>query len=140
VRFLLDTNVLSEVRRPEPNRRVLEWLDRLDEDHSFISVISLAEIQRGIGLMDRGRKRDALAGWLAYDLPQRFEGRVLAIDGPIAIAWGDLMASAKRRGIGLASMDGLLAATAEVHRLTLVTRNSRDFRDFGLALLDPWAD
>jgi hypothetical protein len=138
VKFLLGANILSEVHRPEPNRGVLDWLDRLDEDRAFISVVSLAEIRRGVALMEKGRRRDALADWLARDLPDRFAGRILAVDEQTAFAWGDLMAEVKRRGIGLASMDDLLAATALAHNLTLVTRNTRDFRDLGVALLDPW--
>jgi predicted nucleic acid-binding protein len=138
VSFLIDTNVLSEARRPEPNRGIIEWLDQLDEDRAFISVISLAEIRRGVALMDKGRRRDALAEWLTHGLAERFAGRILAVDERIAFVWGDLMAEAKRRGIGLASMDGLLAATAFVHDLTLVTRNVRDFRNLDLKLLDLW--
>lgn len=138
MRLLLDTNVLSEVTRPAPDARVLDWLDRLDEDRSFISVISIAEIRRGVALMDEGRKRDALAEWLARDLPQRFEQRVLPVDEPVALAWGDLMGLAKRRGRGLSSMDGLIAATAIARQLTLATRNTRDFEDFGIELFDPW--
>jgi toxin FitB len=102
VSFLIDTNVLSEARRPEPNRGIIEWLDQLDEDRAFISVISLAEIRRGVALMDKGRRRDVLAKWLTQDLAERFAGRILSVDESIAFAWGDLMAEAKRRGIGLA--------------------------------------
>ncbi|HKN29680.1 MAG TPA: type II toxin-antitoxin system VapC family toxin [Roseiarcus sp.] len=138
--FLLDTNVLSEVRRPVPDRVVLDWLHRLDEDRAFVSVISLAEIRRGIALMESGRRREALAEWLVRDLPDRFAGRILAIDQKTAFAWGDLMAQAKRRGIGLSSMDGLLAATASAHGLTLATRNTKDFRDLGVTLFDPWGN
>jgi toxin FitB len=138
VRLLLDTNVLSEVTRPVPDARVLTWLDGLDEDRSFISVVSIAEIRRGFALTDEGRKRDALAEWLARDLPQRFEQRVLPVDEPVALAWGDLMGLAKRRGRGLSSMDGLIAATAMARQLTLATRNTRDFEGFGIELFDPW--
>lgn len=138
MRLLLDTNVLSEVTRPAPDSRVLKWLDRLDEDRSFISVVSIAEIRRGIALMDDGRKRDALAEWLSSDLPERFEQRVLSVDAPVALAWGDLMGIAKRRGRGLSSMDGLIGATAIANDLTLATRNMRDFEDFGIELLNPW--
>lgn len=138
MRLLLDTNVLSEVTRPAPDARVLDWLDGLDEDRSFISVISIAEIRRGVALMDEGRKREALAEWLARDLPQRFEQRVLPVDEPVALAWGDLMGLAKRRGRGLSSMDGLIAATAIARQLTLATRNTRDFEGFGIELFDPW--
>lgn len=138
MRLLLDTNVLSEVTKPAPDARVLEWLDGLDEDRSFISVVSIAEIRRGVALMDEGRKRKALAEWLARDLPQRFEQRVLPVDESVALAWGDLMGLAKRRGRGLSSMDGLIAATAIAQELTLATRNTKDFEGFGIELFDPW--
>ena len=136
--YLIDTNVLSEARRPEPNRAVIEWLHGVDEDRAFISVISLAEIRRGVALMDKGRRRDALIKWLTHDLAERFAGRILAVDERVAFAWGDPLAEAKRGGAGLASMDGLLAATALVHDLTLVTRNLRDFQAFDVKLFDPW--
>ncbi|RWL82050.1 MAG: type II toxin-antitoxin system VapC family toxin [Mesorhizobium sp.] len=138
MRLLLDTNVLSEVTRPAPDTRVLEWLNELDEDRSFISVVSIAEIRRGVALMDEGRKREALAEWLARDLPQRFDQRVLPVDEAVALAWGDLMGLAKRRGRGLSSMDGMIAATAIARKLTLATRNTKDFEGFRIELFDPW--
>ena len=138
MRLLIDTNVLSEVTKPAPEQRVLDWLDGLDEDRAFISVVSIAEIRRGVALMDTGRKRDALDEWLSLDLPQRFDQRVLPVDEQVAVAWGDLMALAKRRGRGLASMDGLIGATAITHDLTLATRNRKDFEGLGVELLDPW--
>ncbi|PDT10334.1 type II toxin-antitoxin system VapC family toxin [Rhizobium sp. M1] len=138
MRLLLDTNVLSEVTKPTPDMRVLAWLDKLDEDRSFISIVSIAEIRRGVALMDNGRKRDALAEWLARDLPQRFERRIIPVDEPVALSWGDLMGRAKRSGRGLLSMDGLIAATAIAHDLILATRNTRDFEGFGIELIDPW--
>jgi len=138
VRLLLDTNVLSEVTKPSPDPRVLEWLDALDEDRTFLSVVSIAEIRRGVVLMDQGRRRDALTEWLSIDLPQRFAQRVLPIDEAVAMAWGDLMGVAKRRGRGLSSMDGLIAATAISQSLTLATRNIKDFDGFGIDLYNPW--
>ncbi|CDZ63422.1 type II toxin-antitoxin system VapC family toxin [Neorhizobium galegae] len=140
MRLLLDTNVLSEVTKPRPAEGVLNWLHGLDEDRTFISIISIAEIRRGVALMDGGRKRDALAEWLTHDLPQRFENRIVPVEAPVALAWGDLMALAKRSGRGLASMDGLIAATAVAHQLTLATRNTKDFEGFGIDIIDPWAD
>nr|WP_210282769.1 type II toxin-antitoxin system VapC family toxin [Rhizobium sp. BK049] len=135
---MLDTNVLSEVTKPNPDAGVLGWLDGLDEDRSFISVVSVAEIRRGVALMGKGRKRDVLADWLARDLPQRFERRIIPVDEAVALAWGDLMGHAKRSGRGLSSMDGLIAATAVAHDLTLATRNTRDFQGLGIELVDPW--
>ncbi|MBB3746685.1 putative nucleic acid-binding protein [Rhizobium anhuiense] len=88
----------------------------------------------------RPRKRDALAEWLTQDLPQRFEQRVIPVDEPVAIACGDLMGFAKRSGRGLSSMDGLIAATAIAHDLTLAIRNIKDFEGFGIELVDPWTE
>lgn len=138
MRLLLDTNVLSEVTRPLPETIVLEWLDRLDEDRTFISVVSIAEIRRGVALMAKGRKRDALAEWLARDLTTRFEHRIIPVEERVALTWGDLMSDANRSGRGLSSMDGLIAATAIAHDLTLATRNIKDFEGFGIDLVDPW--
>jgi predicted nucleic acid-binding protein len=90
--------------------------------------------------MESGRKRDALAEWLAQDLPQRFEQRVIPVDEPVAIACGDLMGLAKRSGRGLSSMGGLIAATAIAHDLTLATRNIKDFEGLGIELVDPWIE
>lgn len=137
---LLDTNVLSEVRRPVPDLKVLAWLDAIDEDRTFISVASIAELKRGIALMDEGRRRDALASWLAGDLPARFAGRIVPIDPAIAERWGDLMAQARRSGIALSVMDGFFAATALARELVLATRNTKDFAPLGVLLFNPWTD
>jgi predicted nucleic acid-binding protein len=137
---LLDTNVLSEVRRPAPDPKVLAWLDALDEDRAFISVASIAELRRGIALMDDGRRREALTAWLAEDLPARFAGRIVLIDPTIAGRWGDLMAQARQSGFALSVMDGFFAATALACGLVLATRNTKDFAPLGVPLFDPWTD
>lgn len=138
--LLLDTNVLSEVQRPAPSPRVLAWLDMIDEDRAFISVASIAELRRGIALLEDGRRRTALAAWLAHDLPERFAGRILPIGPAIAERWGDLMAQSRRSGIALSVMDGFFAATALTSDLALVTRNVKDFASLGVKLLNPWDD
>ncbi|TGN89296.1 type II toxin-antitoxin system VapC family toxin [Bradyrhizobium yuanmingense] len=136
--LLLDTNVLSEVQRPAPSPKVVAWLDRIDEDRAFISVASIAELRRGIALLEDGRRRTALAAWLAHDLPARFAERVLPIDQTVAERWGDLMAQSRKSGVALSVIDGFFAATALVNDLTLVTRNVKDFAAFGVPLLNPW--
>ena len=135
---LLDTNVLSEARRPAPDLEVLAWLDSVDEDRVFISTATIAELRRGIALMSAGRRRDALADWIGNDLPARFGSRILSIDQAIAVRWGDLMAESRRSGKPLSVMDGFFAATALAHDLTLVTRNTKDFAPFGIPLFNPW--
>ncbi len=136
--LLLDTNVLSEVQRPAPDPKVLGWLDNVDEDRAFISVATIAELRRGIALMDDGRRRAALTVWLVNDLPARFADRILLIDQTVAERWGDLMAQSRRSGVALSVMDGFFAATALAKELTLVTRNVRDFAPFGVRLHNPW--
>jgi toxin FitB len=140
VNFLLDTNVLSEVQRPAPEKKVLGWLDAVDEDRVYISVASIAELRRGIASMDEGRRRNSLATWLANELPARFAERMLPIDHAVAERWGELMAQSRRSGIALSVMDGFFAATALARDLTLVTRNVGDFAAFGVALRNPWDD
>lgn len=137
--YLVDTNVISELTKPLPNPAVVRWLAESDEDRVFLSVISLAEIRRGIALMDSGRRRDQLEAWFRIEVPQRFERRLIGVDREIAERWGDVIAASRRRGIGLSAMDGFLAATAQAHNLTLVTRNLRDFASLDLILLNPWS-
>lgn len=137
--FLLDTNVVSEWVKPQPDRNVISWLAEVDEDRVFISVIAFAEIRRGVELLPAGRRRQRLALWLAEDLPLRFEKRVLPIDPQIAETWGVIMARGRKAGLALGLMDAFVAATAEAHDLKLVTRNIKDFEGLNVSLLDPWA-
>lgn len=136
--FLLDTNVLSEVRRPEPDVSVISWLDAVDEDRVFVSVASIAEIRRGTALMGEGRRRETLAVWLRDELSRRFESRILPIDHVVAERWGDLMAKARRAGLNLNPMDAFFGATTLAHGLTLVTRNVKHFAGLDVPLLNPW--
>ena len=136
--FLLDTNVVSEWARPQPDRNVISWLAEVDEDRVFISVISFAEIRRGVEMLPAGRRRERLATWLAEELPMRFEERILDIDLQVAETWGVVMARGQKIGLTPGSMDAFVAATAEAHGLTLATRNVKDFQRLGISLVDPW--
>lgn len=137
--FLLDTNVISEWVKPRPEPRVVAWLAEVDEDRVFMSVVTLGELRHGIERLPGGRRRDRLNEWLRRELPLRFEGRVLPIDAAVADAWGMIVARGERTGRAIGAMDGFMAATANVHGLTLVTRNAADFRLSVQAILDPWA-
>ena len=136
--ILIDTNVISEMTRPRPDPRVASFLHQADEDRLFLSVVTLAELSRGVALKSEGKAKRTLEAWLANDLAERFSGRIVDIDPRIANAWGDLMASAQRRGLALHVMDGFLAATAMTRRFTLATRNIKDFAPFAVAVFDPW--
>jgi predicted nucleic acid-binding protein len=138
VNFLLDTNVVSEWTKPQPDRNLVAWLLDADEDRLYLSVVSFAEIRHGIELLPPGRRRERLAGWLENELADRFQGRIIDIDQTIADNWGVCMAEAQKAGGSLRSMDAFFAATAKAHALTLVTRNIQDFRKLGIALINPW--
>lgn len=112
-------------------------MESADEDRIFISVVSLAELRYGIDRMDVGKRRNRLEQWLQDELPLRFEGRILAIDLTVADAWGRLVSHGESVGRPIGAMDAFLAATAEVHRLTLVTRNVSHF-PLLKAVLNPW--
>jgi toxin FitB len=138
--FLLDTNVVSEWVKPRPNAGVVAWLAETDEDCVFVSVVTLAELRYGIERMAAGNRRRRLDVWLRHELPLRFEGRVLSIDVAIADAWGKIVARSEALGRPIGVADGFIAATVEVHGLTLVTRNASDFAPTLKAVVNPWAD
>ena len=138
--FLLDTMVVSEWVRPRPDRGVVAWLAAADEDRIFMSVVSLAELRYGIERMAAGNRRKRLDEWLRDELPLRFEGRLLSIDGVVADAWGKVVARSEAAGRRISAMDAWIAATAEVHGMTLVTRNTSDFQGSLNLIINPWAD
>lgn len=136
--FLLDTNVLSEFSRArEPDKHVDRWLKATAEESLFASVLTFAEILRGIELLPVGRRRTQLEQW-QDDLVASFEMRLFPVTKAIADRWAVLSAQTQRKGIALANIDGLIAATALEHDLTLVTRNVKDFAGVEVPLLDPW--
>ena len=136
--YLLDTNCISEVVRPNPEPRVLSWLEGTDERLLHLSVLTLGEIRKGVASLPQSKRRRRLESWLELELQARFSGRVLPIDAGIADRWGILTADARKKGVGLATIDGLLAATALHFNLTLVSRNVNDFAGTPVLLLDPW--
>ena len=138
--YLLDTNVVSEWVKPRPELRVVDWLAAVDEDRVFLSVVTVGELRHGIDRLPAGRRRTRLDEWLRQDLPQRFEGRVLSIDAAVADAWGAVVARRDRTGRPIGVIDAFMAATAEVHNLTLVTRNASDFKLSVTSVFDPWTE
>ena len=135
--FLLDTNAVSEWVKPRPNPGLVGWMESADEDRIFISVVSLAELHYGVERMAVGRRRSRLEQWLRHELPLRFENRILPVDPNVAEAWGRTMSRSEAAGRPIGTMDAFLAATAEIHQLTLVTRNVSDFSLLE-AVLNPW--
>lgn len=136
--FLMDTNCISEVVRVKPEPRVLAWIEAADESLLYLSVLTLGEIRKGLAALPQSGRRSRLETWLEVELQARFSGRILPIDVAVADRWGVLAANAKASGKALSTIDGLLAATAIHHNLTVVSRNVSDFARAPVQVLNPW--
>ena len=138
IRFLLDTNIVSEATKPLPNAAVADWTENQRDGDLFISAISIAEIQRGIFDLPEGRKRQTLQRWFDGNEGPRqlFAGRVFAFDEDAALTWARLMSEGRAKGRPRNTFDMMLAATAITQACTFVTLNERDFKDV-VAVLNP---
>ena len=136
-RYLLDTNIISNVVKPSPSKALIEWLSEQNDEDLFIASLTVAEIQRGILEKPRGRKRDELENWFAGpEGPQSlFTGRVLSFDDKAALVWGQLMAEGTRKGRPRSALDMIIAAVASTNGCTIVTDNQKDF--VGLRVFNP---
>ena len=135
VNYLLDTNVISELKRPKPNGQVVDWFATADKESLYLSVLTLGEIRKGTDKLPDGQKKQVLSDWLEKELPLWFDSRLLIVDAGVADCWGKLQAQINRP---LPAIDSLLAATALHHNLCLVTRNVSDFDYPGLTVLNLW--
>ena len=136
--FLLDTNVPSELSRIRPDPRVARWLEDADDDELYLSVITIGEICKGLTVHPEEHRRAILKQWLDNTLRPWFAGRILPISEAISERWGILEGQCQMKGLTLNVPDGLIAATALEHDLTIVTRNVRDFAGLGVTVLNPW--
>src|SRR5947208_13703839 len=136
--YLLDTNVVSEWVKPQPDIGVIEWLEQIDEDRAFNCAVTIAELRHGIERLAQGNRRKRLEDWLQNELQIRFEGRVLNIDSEVADLSGRILAQSEALGHPMEAMDAFIAATAQVHRLMLVTRNTSDFEPVLHSVVNPW--
>jgi toxin FitB len=136
--YLLDTNCISELVRLKPEPSVMAWMQAAEETLLYLSVLTIGEIRKGVAGLSQSKRRTHLETWLEIELRARFAGRILPIDVPIADRWGLLAATAKREGKTLSTIDGLLAATALHHNLTVVSRNVSDFADTRVQVLNLW--
>jgi hypothetical protein len=136
--FLLDTNVVSEWVKPRPDPGVIDWLAEVDEDRVFLSVVTLAELRHGIERLPGGKRRKRLDAWLCDELALRFEGRVLPVDEKVADRWGKVVAHREAIGRPIGVMDAFIAATVNVHSLTLVTHDESDFTSAVKEIVNPW--
>ncbi len=138
MRFLLDTNVISEGSRRRPDPRVAAWLQESSPLDLCISVLTVGELLTGIHSLPAGKRRDELELWLDSEVSRQFRNRILPVDDAVAREWGRLSAEGRRTGRPLPVVDGLLLGTAAWYGLTLVTRNESDCKDRGVPILNPW--
>lgn len=140
MRFLVDTNILSELSKDRPDAAVEDWLDRQPKEDLAVSALSFGEIRAGMLLMAEGRKKSRVRQWFKHTLEDQFRDRVLPVDRSIALEWGRLTAEGKRNGRRVDIVDLLLVATALVLGLTIVTRNVRHCAGWGAKVINPWTD
>ena len=138
--FLLDTNVISELIRPRPDHKVIAWFEKTDENLLYLSVLTLGEIRKGVATLADAKRRVSIEAWLEKDWRNRFDGRILPISEQIADRWGALAGHAQAKKKLIPVIDGLLAATAIHHNLTLVTRNTKDVVSTGVGVFNPWQE
>jgi hypothetical protein len=140
MRYLLDTNIISDVAKPVPSPSLLAWMSEQIDDDLFIASLTVAEIRRGVLEKPAGKRRDALEAWFSGpEGPQAlFAGRVLSFDEAAAVIWARLMADGRTRGRPPSALDMIIAAVAEAHGCTVVTDNERDFSD--IPVINPLRD
>ena len=138
MKVLLDTCVISELVSKQPNPKVVEYVDLLDSEDVYLSVITIGEIVKGIERLPKSRRKTDLQTWLKDDLLIRFEGKVVSLDTDILIEWGALTARLESMGKPIPAIDSLIAATALAKKMTLVTRNVSDFEETDVELMNPW--
>ena len=136
--FLVDTNVVSEFVRDDPDVNVIRWFEEADEDAVFLSAMTIAELRRGISILADGQRKRRLDRWLGDDLVPRFSSRIIAVDEIVADRWGRFVGNLRCQDVARHAMDAFIAATAFVHSLALATRNVRDFTSYGIKVVDPF--
>lgn len=138
MKYLLDTNVISELVAKQPLAKVINWLDNTDDNLIYLSVITIGEIKKGIERLPDSKRKTMLRTWLSDELLLRFQGRILPLDTAVMLTWGNLTATLEKKGRKLPAMDSLVAAIALQGQFVLVTRNEADFADTGVTILNPW--
>jgi predicted nucleic acid-binding protein len=139
MRFLLDTCVVSELVARQPDPGVVRWVDSIDEEKLYLSVITIGEVKKGIEKLPESRRKAQLGAWLQDDLLIRFQNRILPIDTGVMLVWGEFTADLEKRGRMMPAIDSLIAAIALRGELQLVTRNEGDFEHTGVLVTNPWA-
>lgn len=138
MKYLLDTCVVSELVAKRPNPSVLEWIDSIDPDGVYLSVITIGEITKGIEKLPISKRKQELSDWMENELLVRFQDNIIELDVNILVYWGRMIARLDAKGRILPAVDSLIAASALEKGLLLVTRNEADFDGTGVEIVNPW--
>ena len=136
--YILDTCVVSDLRKKTPNKNLVKWIEAQNEWDLYLSVLTLGEIEQGIASLKDKKQSEIILSWLNQSLVPRFEHRILTVDEKVAIAWGKIRGKAQKQGLTLPVIDSLIAATALCLGATVITENKTDFERCGCLLLSPW--
>lgn len=129
--------MISALRKPEENTSLVEWISEVDESDLYLSAMTIGELQKGVSRLPESKKKTAVSEWVRHAVTNRFGNRVLPIDAAVAACWGELIGAREKKGKTLPILDAFIAATAIVADCTVVTRNTKDFADCGVRLLNP---
>jgi toxin FitB len=138
MKWLLDTCVISELVSKRPHKPAIDWIDSIEPENLYLSVITVGEIAKGIEKLSQSRRRQELHRWLTEDLLLRFDGRILVLDVGVLLAWGQLTGRLESKGRKMSAIDSLMAAIALHWDLTIVTRNVSDYAHSGIPIFNPW--
>ena len=138
MKYLLDTNIISEFISKTPNQKVIDYILTIDENDLYLSVVTIGEIKTGIEKLDNGNKKEKLLYWLEHDLLNRFQHRIIDIDTAIMLQWGVINNKLKKLGKPLPIMDSLIGATSKVKDHILITRNEKDFQNLNIKMINPF--
>jgi tRNA(fMet)-specific endonuclease VapC len=138
MKYLLDTCVISELVSKRPNSSVVKFVDSLDSDDIYLSVITIGEIIKGVEKLPKSKRKQELHTWLKEDLLARFSGKIIPIDNDVITEWGLLTARLDLAGTPMPAIDSLIAATALTYAFALITRNVSDFKGSSVEVVNPW--
>jgi toxin FitB len=138
MKYVLDTNVISEAINKQPNPQVMNWLRGMDAQELYLSVVTIGEIKKGVEKLPESHRKETIKDWFEHELLLKFDGQILGLDLPVILVWGELVGSLEQKGRKLPALDSLIAATVKYYGYTLVTRNEKDFEGIDITILNPF--
>ena len=140
MKYLLDTCLISELAKSEPNKKVVDWVLSENETNFYVSVLTFGKLHKGIEKLPESKKKEQLRIWIENELKNRFRNRIIGIDMRVSITWGKIQCIAEKKGKPMPAIDSLIAASGIVHNMIVVTRNASDMEQSGVNLFNPWSN